>query len=64
MKVEVVELPKNLMGFLIEAVHSAGYSGALANPLYAPGSALHRLEWGTLGGVYCWNKLKLNLRSK
>ena len=44
MKVEVAELAKNPMGFLMEAVHSAGYSGALANPLYAPESALHRLN--------------------
>lgn len=44
MKVEIAELAKNPMGFLMEAVHSAGYSGALANPLYAPESALHRLN--------------------
>lgn len=36
--VEIGELAKNPMGFLLEAVHSAGYSGALANPLYAPES--------------------------
>ena len=44
MKVEIAELAKNPMGFLMEAVHSAGYSGALANPLYAPESALHKLN--------------------
>ncbi|XP_010504362.1 PREDICTED: probable mitochondrial-processing peptidase subunit alpha-2, chloroplastic/mitochondrial isoform X2 [Camelina sativa] len=38
MKVEIGEFEKNPMGFLLEAVHSAGYSGALANPLYAPES--------------------------
>ncbi|CAH8357764.1 unnamed protein product [Eruca vesicaria subsp. sativa] len=44
MKVEIAELAKNPMGFLMESVHSAGYSGALANPLYTPESALHRFN--------------------
>lgn len=44
MKVEVAELAKNPMGFLLEAIHSAGYSGALASPLYAPESALDKLN--------------------
>ncbi|KAL0722747.1 hypothetical protein Bca4012_037346 [Brassica carinata] len=44
MKLEIAELAKNPMGLLMEAVHSAGYSGALANPLYAPESALDRLN--------------------
>ena len=44
MKVEIAELAKNPMGLLMEAVHSAGYSGALANPLYAHESALDRLN--------------------
>nr|AAK59675.1 putative mitochondrial processing peptidase alpha subunit [Arabidopsis thaliana] len=39
-KVEIGEFATNPMGFLLEAVHSAGYSGALANPLYAPESAI------------------------
>lgn len=43
-KLEIAELAKNPMGLLMEAVHSAGYSGALANPLYAPESALDRLN--------------------
>ncbi|CAN8259105.1 unnamed protein product [Cochlearia groenlandica] len=42
-KVEIGELAKNPMGLLLEAVHSAGYSGALANPLYAPESAISGL---------------------
>ncbi|CAH2053543.1 unnamed protein product [Thlaspi arvense] len=42
-KVEIGELAKNPMGLLLEAVHSAGYSGALANPLYAPESAIDGL---------------------
>ncbi|KAG2250690.1 hypothetical protein Bca52824_080826 [Brassica carinata] len=44
MKVEIAELAKNPMGLLMEAVHSAGYSGALANSLYAHESALDRLN--------------------
>ena len=44
MRLEIAELAKNPMGLLMEAVHSAGYSGALANPLYAPESALDRLN--------------------
>ncbi|XP_009144867.2 probable mitochondrial-processing peptidase subunit alpha-1, mitochondrial [Brassica rapa] len=44
MKLEIAELANNPMGLLMEAVHSAGYSGALANPLYAPESALDRLN--------------------
>lgn len=44
MKIEIAELAKNPMGFLLEAIHSAGYSGPLANPLYAPESALDRLN--------------------
>ncbi|VVB00509.1 unnamed protein product [Arabis nemorensis] len=43
-KLEIAELAKNPMGLLMEAVHSAGYSGALANPLYAPESALDKLN--------------------
>ncbi|KAG2306423.1 hypothetical protein Bca52824_026171 [Brassica carinata] len=41
---EIAELAKNPMGLLMEAVHTAGYSGALANPLYAHESALDRLN--------------------
>ncbi|KAL0816122.1 hypothetical protein Bca101_072566 [Brassica carinata] len=44
MKVEIAELAKNPMGLLMEAVHTAAYSGALANPLYAHESALDRLN--------------------
>ncbi|XP_010535187.1 PREDICTED: probable mitochondrial-processing peptidase subunit alpha-2, chloroplastic/mitochondrial isoform X2 [Tarenaya hassleriana] len=47
-KLEIGELSKNPMGFLTEAVHSAGYAGALANPLYAPESALDRLTGDVL----------------
>ncbi|KAJ0964748.1 hypothetical protein J5N97_025886 [Dioscorea zingiberensis] len=34
----------NPQGLLLEALHSAGYSGALANPLIAPESAINRLN--------------------
>ncbi|CAH8356789.1 unnamed protein product [Eruca vesicaria subsp. sativa] len=44
MKLEIAELAKNSMGLLMEAVHPAGYSGALASPLYVPESALDRLS--------------------
>ncbi|XP_010545654.1 PREDICTED: probable mitochondrial-processing peptidase subunit alpha-1, mitochondrial [Tarenaya hassleriana] len=47
-KLEIGELSKNPMGFIMEAVHSAGYAGALANPLYAPESALNRLNGDVL----------------
>ncbi|KAL1220161.1 putative mitochondrial-processing peptidase subunit alpha-2, chloroplastic/mitochondrial [Cardamine amara subsp. amara] len=48
MKVEIGELANNPMGFLLEAVHSTGYSGALANPLYAPESAISGLTGDVL----------------
>ncbi|KAL9291621.1 putative quinol--cytochrome-c reductase [Arabidopsis thaliana] len=47
-KVEIGEFATNPMGFLLEAVHSAGYSGALANPLYAPESAITGLTGDVL----------------
>lgn len=44
MKAELGELSNNPQGLLLEAIHSAGYFGALANPLLASESALDRLE--------------------
>ena len=38
------ELSNNLQGLLLEAVHFASYSGALANPLLAFESALNTLN--------------------
>ncbi|QHN94639.1 Mitochondrial-processing peptidase subunit alpha [Arachis hypogaea] len=38
----------NEEGLLLEAIHSAGHSGALANPLLAPESALNRLDGSIL----------------
>lgn len=43
-KSELGELSNNPQGLLLEAVHSAGYSGALANPLLASETALNRLN--------------------
>ena len=48
MKVEIGELAKNPMGYLLEAVHSAAYSGAMANPMYAPESAISGLTGDVL----------------
>lgn len=41
---ELGELSRNPQGLLLEAIHSAAYSGALANPLIAPESAINRLN--------------------
>ncbi|KAJ0964741.1 hypothetical protein J5N97_025879 [Dioscorea zingiberensis] len=43
-KAEIGEAANNPQGLLLEALHSAGYSGALANPLIAPESAINRLN--------------------
>ncbi|GAB4842317.1 hypothetical protein Ancab_012287 [Ancistrocladus abbreviatus] len=43
-KLEVEELSNDPQGLLLEALHSAGYSGALANPLMAHEAALNRLD--------------------
>ncbi|ERN15210.1 mitochondrial-processing peptidase subunit alpha [Amborella trichopoda] len=43
-KSEIGEISNNPQGLLLEAIHSAGYSGALANPLLAPESALNKLN--------------------
>lgn len=42
-KDEIVEASNNPHGFLLEAVHAAGYSGALANSLLASESAINSL---------------------
>lgn len=43
-KSEIAEASNNPQGLVLEAIHSAGYSGALANPLLAPESAINRLN--------------------
>ncbi|XP_031499804.1 mitochondrial-processing peptidase subunit alpha-like isoform X1 [Nymphaea colorata] len=48
-KAEIAEISNNPQGLLLEAIHSAGYSGALANPLLAPESAINRLNSSILG---------------
>lgn len=44
LKSEISEVSNNPQSLLLEAIHSAGYSGALANPLLAPESAINRLN--------------------
>ncbi|KAF2304015.1 hypothetical protein P3X46_019493 [Hevea brasiliensis] len=46
-KAEISEASANPQGLLMEAIHSAGFSGPLANPLLAPESAISRLN-GTI----------------
>ncbi|XP_078438733.1 mitochondrial-processing peptidase subunit alpha-like [Wolffia australiana] len=43
-KGEIAEISNNPQGLLLEAIHSAGYTGALANPLMASDSSVHRLD--------------------
>ncbi|KAK6914806.1 Peptidase M16, C-terminal [Dillenia turbinata] len=43
-KLELGEVSNNPQGLLLEAIHSAGYSGALAKPLLAPQSAVDNLN--------------------
>ncbi|XP_022723313.1 mitochondrial-processing peptidase subunit alpha-like [Durio zibethinus] len=43
-KADLEEVSKNPERIILEAVHSTGYSGALANPLLVPESALDRLD--------------------
>ncbi|GMY36203.1 mitochondrial-processing peptidase subunit alpha-like [Fagus crenata] len=44
LKAEISETSDNPQNLLLDAIHSAGYSGALANPIIAPESAIHRLN--------------------
>jgi processing peptidase subunit alpha len=43
-RADIAEMSNNPQALLLEAIHSAGYSGALANPLLAPESALDRID--------------------
>ncbi|KAI4329194.1 hypothetical protein L6164_021484 [Bauhinia variegata] len=47
-KAALGELSNNPQGLLLEAIHSAAYAGALANPLLVPELALDRLDGTTL----------------
>uniref|UniRef100_A0ACD5U1I5 Uncharacterized protein n=1 Tax=Avena sativa TaxID=4498 RepID=A0ACD5U1I5_AVESA len=47
-KSEISEVSANPQGLLLEALHSAGYSGALAKPLMATDFAINRLDISTL----------------
>ncbi|KAK1290579.1 Mitochondrial-processing peptidase subunit alpha [Acorus calamus] len=44
LKEEIEESSQNPQNLVLEAIHTAGYSGALANPLMASESAIHRLN--------------------
>ncbi|CAM8936226.1 unnamed protein product [Rhodiola kirilowii] len=44
MKSEIADASKDAPNLLLEAIHSAGYAGALANPLLAPESAVDTLN--------------------
>jgi len=46
-KSEIAEISSNPQSLILEALHSAGYSGALGNPLMASESAISRLN-GTI----------------
>lgn len=48
MKAEISEASNNPEALVLEAIHSAGYSGALGNPLLAPESAINRLDGAIL----------------
>ena len=49
MKIEVSEAASNNpQALLVEAMHSVGYSGALANPLMAQESVMFRLDSSVL----------------
>lgn len=48
MKAEIAEASSNPQALLLEAIHSAGYTGALAIPLIASESALNNLNGSIL----------------
>lgn len=58
-KAEIAEAANNPQGLLLEAIHTAGYSGALANPLLAPESAVNSLNSSILEYFVAvsWRKL-------
>lgn len=58
-KAEIAEAANNPQGLLLEAIHTAGYSGALANPLLAPESAVNSLNSSVLEHFVAvsWRKL-------
>lgn len=48
LKAELAKASSNPEKLLLEALHSTGYSGALANPLIAPESSVSRLNTDVL----------------
>lgn len=59
MKAEITEASNNPSSLLVEAIHSVGYSGALANSLLASESAIGRLDSSILEEFVAvsWRKL-------
>ncbi|XP_078435066.1 mitochondrial-processing peptidase subunit alpha-like isoform X2 [Wolffia australiana] len=55
LKSELRDISKDPQQFLIESLHLAGYSGALARPLIAPDEALDRLNGSLIGNFYSEN---------
>lgn len=43
-RAEIADLSNNPQGLLLEAIHAAGYSGAISNPLLVPESVLNRIN--------------------
>lgn len=58
-KSEITEVSNNPHGLLLEAIHSAGYTGALANPLLAPESAISRLNGTILEAFVAVSAMKI-----
>lgn len=44
MKAEILQISNKPESLILEAIHSAGFSGALGNPLMAPESAINQLD--------------------
>ncbi|KAJ6803069.1 mitochondrial-processing peptidase subunit alpha-like [Iris pallida] len=55
MRAEIGEMSNNPQSLLLEAIHSVGYSGALANSLIASESAINRLKSDILEGFVAEN---------
>lgn len=58
-KAEITEASNNPSSLLVEAIHSVGYSGALANSLLASESAIGRLDSSILEEFVAVSRRKL-----
>ncbi|KAK1300561.1 Mitochondrial-processing peptidase subunit alpha [Acorus calamus] len=54
-KQEIEEISNDPQNFLLECLHSTGYSGALGNPLMAPKSALDKINGSIIEKFYYEN---------